>query len=119
MMSIQQRELDKFLALLKGLNAQYKIIINDNGTVIEHGDLAVVAKPKRVQKVARGACIKAYEPIMNKLAVGSVAVVPVGDLPIESLRSSICSWGIRTWGLSSVTTMINHDNNTVEVLRNY
>ena len=121
MMSIQQRGLDKFLALLKGLNAQYKIIIEDGDTTLEYGELEVVDH-KRVAKVRRGDCLKVYGPIMEQLgvgSVGSVVAVPIGNLPIESLRSSICSWAIRTWGLASVTTMVNHDNNTIEVLRNY
>lgn len=118
MMSIQQRELDKFIALLNGLNAQYKIIIPDGDNTLEYGDLEV-AKHERVQKVRRGDCLKVYEPLMSNLQIGGVVAVPIGDLPLESLRSSICSWAIRTWGLGSVTTMANHDNNTVEVLRNY
>jgi len=118
MMSIQQRELDKFIALLNGLNAQYKIIIEDGDTTLEYGELEVLDH-KRVATVRRGDCLKVYEPLMSGLQVGGVCAVPIGDLPLDSLRSSIGSWAIRTWGLGSVTTMANHDNGTVEVLRNY
>jgi hypothetical protein len=117
-MSIQQRELDKFLGLLKGLNAQFKIVIPDGDNKLEYGDLAVI-QHKRVARVPRGSCLKVYESAMKKLAIGNVVAIPFNDLPVESIRSSICSWAIRTWGLGSVTTMINRDNNTIEVLRNY
>lgn len=118
MMEIQKRELSKFIALLNGLEAHYKIFVPDGDIMLEYGSLEVVP-PENLRRVKRGACLKVYEPLLEALEVGAVVAVPIGDLPAESLRGSLCSWAIRKWGLSSVTTMVNHDNSTIEVLRNY
>lgn len=118
MMSIQQREISKFLSLLNGMNAQYKIIIPDDGSQIEYGDLPV-AKQEQHTRVRRGDCLRIYKTIMQDLQVGAVAAVPIGNLPAESIRNSLYNWATKTWGVGSITTMLNHDSNTLEVLRNF
>lgn len=117
MLDIQKKAIEKFLSVLDGAGAKYKIVLDD-GT--EYGELQVVQKKEIKRKspiLPMGTYTNYFRPHMETLPVGGVLALPFNDLDPETLRGSVSSWAITNWGKGSVTTMLNHAEQRIEVLR--
>lgn len=123
-----ERTIEDSATILKNLGCEY-IIMMGNGRVFEHGELpvklrqqAAPATPKKPKRSSPGTFSHHYKPIIENLAVGTVAFVPFKtstgvNLSVPQLNSAITAWMARQWGSESSTTHINRKLKGIEVLR--
>lgn len=115
MLDIQRKQIDKLVTLLDAWECKYKIVLPD-GTAL--GKLEVMPERKKAApKYPRGELIAYFLPYIGGMDLGDVVSVPGGRYPLDALRGSLSAWATHHWGNGSVTTYVNHESNTVEVLR--
>ena len=126
--SLIERTIEDSAEILRNLGCEY-IIMMGNGRVFEHGELpvklrqqAAPATPKKPKRSSPGTFSHHYKPIIENLAVGTVAFVPFKtstsvNLSVPQLNSAITAWMARQWGSESSTTHINRKLKGIEVLR--
>lgn len=115
MKSVESAALNKAIALLDAIKAEYKIIA-PNGR--EYGTLKVVPPKKRTSSgVPWGEIANYYRPLVQDLKPGDMVLVPAKNYDIESLRGSMAGWFTTNWGKGSAITSVNRNDNVVEVLR--
>lgn len=108
--------LNRALALLGSLGAQYKIILPDGGG--EYGELEAVA-PKKGTKYGYGALRDHVRPVMQDMKPGDVVDVPVGAFDPVSIQSSVGSYASDEWGAGAIVSTLRRADNVVQVLRVY
>ena len=113
-MSIKTKTIENVVKILRALNAQYKIITED-GT--EYGELVVAnQKPKRrPRQYPLGHFSNYVKPYLQKLNVGDVAEVPLGEFDSKMLASRVSCVGIQMWGKGNCTVHMTPTH--VEILR--
>ena len=117
MLEIQKQKIEQLIAVLSGVEAQYKIILPD-GT--EYGELTVsveVEGKRRPLAHPYGTVTRYVQPYLLALEVGEALEIPAGGYGLERVRSVSCSCASRLWGNGAVTTYANADTDKVEVLR--
>ena len=117
MLDIQKKAIEQFELVLIKAGAKYKIILED-GT--QYGDLEVVEKKvikRRSSLLPFGTLSNYFKPYVANLDVGDVVSIPIDKFDPETLRGSVASWAVTNLGKGSVTTMVNHKLNQVDVLR--
>lgn len=111
----EQIAIDRAITLLRSLKAQYKIILPD-GT--EYGELTVAkAKAKRTFKHPHGMMSAYFQPLVKDMKPGDVLVIDASIYGPVDLRATLSGWCSARWGKGNVITSINHETNSVEVLR--
>lgn len=114
-MTVQDQALTKALAILKAIDAKYKIVLTD-GT--ELGDLEVVASPKKRQFTYAYGTLSVYlKKHLSDVKVGTVVEIPFGEFDAEKLRACIASICSKRWGNDTYTTKLNRSSGNVELLR--
>lgn len=117
MMQVQQLALDRALKTLDALGAQYKIIMPDGS---EHGVLTVTAAHRtRNMKYKFGERGEYLATFMDKMQPGDVAVIPLGQYDLESLRSCASARAVGHWGKGSATVASDAKKQEIQVLRIY
>jgi hypothetical protein len=111
MSDLQKKVLHQTIQLLIGMGCDFAIIDLDDE---KHGNLEVIKQKSRTRTQKFAFYVS---PILDQITVGKPVVVPCKDYKIEELQANICARAGTKWGLGSVTTSINRQNNTVEVLR--
>ena len=124
-----QRTINDSADILKNLGCEYVIMTKD-GRMFEHGDMptrlrqqAAPAKPKRNPRVPVGTYSSHYKPLLEKLKVGEVAMVPFKSsltgvsFSVSGLNSAVSAWLSTHWGNGASTTFINRKTKMIEVLR--
>lgn len=106
--------LNRAVALLSSLGAQYKIIMPDGGT---YGALEVVEPKKPGAKYGHGVLRNHARQHMVNMVQGDVIQVPVDNLDVDSVQTAIANYARHNWGLGSVVTSRSIDRLHVEVLR--
>lgn len=116
MSQIQEQALKRALAMLNGLKCKYAII---DPLGIKHGDLEIKVQEvvKKEKKYHHGDRSKYCRTFLEGMAVGDVAVIPVGKFDVISIQAASISCSNRLWGSGSVTTTINREKQIAEVLR--
>lgn len=111
----EQIAIERAIALLNAAKAKYKIILPD-GT--EYGELVVAkARTKRNSKHPHGMMSAYFQPLIKDMQPGEVLVVDASIYGPVDLRATMSGWCAARWGKGNVITSINHENNTVEVMR--
>lgn len=120
MHEIQKNALDRLLAVLVGLKAEYRINLPDGTT---YGTLEVKPKDepkgkgKRNSKYPHGERAAYVQSVIAGMEVGDVIVVPLAGYPIEDLASSVASTASRLWGPATYISKRRLDGQGVEILR--
>lgn len=117
MLDIQKKAIEQFEQVLIKAGAKYKIILED-GT--QYGELDVVEKKvikRRSNLLPHGTLSNYFKPFVEQIEVGDVVSIPFNSFDPETLRGSVASWAVINLGKGSVTTMLNHKLNQVDVLR--
>lgn len=118
MLGVQQIALDRALNTLKGLGAQYKIILSD-GT--EYGDLQVkpADKPRLRAKglLPRGTLTTYFLSYIKDIQPGGAGEVPFNGFLPDNLRGSMAAWCNKHWGAGASITSIDRDNKVIEIVR--
>lgn len=123
-----ERTIEDSATILRNLGCEY-IIMMSNGRVFENGELpaklrqqAAPATPKKQKRSPPGTYSHHYKPLLENLAVGTVAFVPFKtstgvNLSVPNLNSAITAWIGTNWGSDCSTTHINRKLKGIEVLR--
>jgi hypothetical protein len=118
MLGIQQIALERAINTLKGLGAQYKIILQD-GT--EYGDLHVKPADKpRTRAISLhpwGALKDHYMPYVKDMEPGGAGKIPFGVFEPDNLRGSLAAWCNKHWGAGASITSIDRGNKVIEIIR--
>ena len=120
MLEIQKTTLDKALTLLKAVGAKYLVVDVDGETHKNHEFNIVEPKQKMIRAQSafpRGEVKDYFLPFVKDMVAGDVVIIDGGKYGAERVRGSICSWFSQAHGNGVVTTAINSNTNTVEVLR--
>lgn len=116
MLHVQRIALERALTTLNALGATYRIIIGDES----FGTLEVVTPKNRLRAPPihpRGTLTNYFQPLMEGLRVGDVAVIDAQKFDIQSLRSAITAWSSKKWGNGSTVSTVTRETNVIEVLR--
>lgn len=117
MLDVQRRTIESLAKMLDKWDILYKILL-PNGE--ELGTLIIVrhTKAKRADRAHPFGAFKAYFlPLVQDMVAGDVAEIHCGPFTPTELRGAVSAWAVATWGKGSVTTHINTEKQTVEVLR--
>ena len=117
MLAVQKLQLFKFLNLLDGLKAQYKIILPSGE---EFGGLeAVLPKVNKrgEPRYPRLAVRNHFLPYVEKLAPGEVTEIPLGDFDIVPLGTNLSAWCCDDWGKGNSTYRTDLGKGVIELLR--
>ena len=116
MSQIQGVVLKRVIAMLEGLKCPYAII-DPLGS--KHGLLEVKMPVVRTKnpKYPHGERSKYCRKFLEKMAIGDVAVIPVGKYDVISIQAASISCANRIWESGSVTTTLNREKQLVEILR--
>lgn len=117
MSHVSEVAITRALALLKSVNAQFKIITADGQ---EHGDLEVVQpKERKRQKglYGYGELNHYFLPLVEKMKPGEQVNVPFDRYECERLRGALSAWLVKKWGKGNTITSVNRESKVVEVLR--
>lgn len=119
--TIVTRTIREAIKLLDATHVKY-VIVDLEGNEYAKGleiQQPKLSEPKRKKATHRehGAVAQHYQPYVNTLKVGEVAVVPLGQFKTEKevLRGAITSWCVQHWGKNSYKSCIT--DNAVEILR--
>lgn len=115
-MSMQEQAVNKAIAMLTGVGAKYKIILED-GT--EFGELEAVVKAEKKRTFGRpwGTYSTYFKPFLEDVKVGQKVEIPCGEFGDEELRGPISSYCGKMWGVDTYLTSIDKERKVVEVLR--
>lgn len=117
MLDVQRVQFNKFINVLNGLGAQYKIILPSGE---EFGSLEVVIKKQRKRgenRYPRMAVRNHFLPYVEKLAVGEAVEIPLGEFDLIALGSNISAWCCDHWGKGNSTYASCKDKPAIELLR--
>lgn len=106
MSSIREKSLTIVLNILKGLDAQFCIILPD-GTKM--GDLEVQEKKTRARRPTLdgrkfGELAAYYKPFVQNMQPGEIIEVAYNSYRPDALAGSLTAWACNVWGKSSVIT---------------
>jgi hypothetical protein len=106
--------------LLDATGVQYAVVDFEGNQFIKGLELRpATPEPTRKKATHRGygTISKHYQPYVEKLKVGEVAVIPLSQFAKEKevLRGAIAAWCVQNWGKNSHRTCITAT--AVEVLR--
>lgn len=104
--------LNRALAILGSLGAQYKIIMPDDGG--EYGDLEVAPARK---KRPYGDLRNHVRPLIENMQRGDIVEVPAGEFPLHHVQAGSINLATKVWGSGSVITSQRKERGVVEVLR--
>lgn len=107
--------LNRAIALLGSLGAQYKIILPDGAG--EYGTLEVAAPSKPGAKYGYGVLREYVKLHMDSMKPGDVKAVPVDGFDFDSIQSSVANYAHKVWGHGSIVSTRQKALNVVEVLR--
>ena len=113
MSNIKQQTLNRAIAMLNAVGAQYAIV-DENGEL--HGDLRV-AESKSEPKYERGERSTWAKEMIGDMSITDVREVPFGKYGKEEARNALSLWAYHYWGRGSVATSLNNSKQVVEVLR--
>ena len=116
---IVKHTVEQALKKLQATGCAYQIMLSD-GTLLTHKiELFNVRKRKNTDKpYAHGAIKEHYEPYIENLEPGGVAMIPCTDLlDLDTIRGSITAHLSQRWGSGSYTTYANRKTNMFEVMR--
>lgn len=114
-MSVKANALAQAIKILNALKVGYAIIDEDGN---RHGNLEVTEPKKRAPSAFPRGEVRSYVlQFIEKIQVGEIKEVPADKYGLERVRANCCSWLIERYGPGCCTTSINHDNNTIEILR--
>lgn len=117
MSQVQQIALTRALALLKSINAQFKIITPEGE---EHGELEVVIPKERRRTrgpYEYGALTRYVAPLLEKVQTADAVEIPFGEFDGERLRGAVSAYAVSLWGKGSAITAVNKERSVVELLR--
>ena len=120
MLTVQKAVLEKAVLLLNSLGAEYFIQVKDADPVVK-GNLSVKSKKRKVnaeREYPHGTFTKMYRELkVDKMNVGDVVSVPVGEFKPSKLQSTLSAFCGNIWGSGSTVTSMNKANNHIEVIR--
>ncbi len=115
MEQIKIQTLNRAIKMLQALNCQFAIIDEEGG---KHGVLEVVEKSKRKPSLYPHGTLSTYvQPYIKDIQVGDVRVIPAEGYDLETLRGSLCARLTTNLGKNTYNTMINKEQNRIEVIR--
>lgn len=115
-MNVKVMALERALATLRALGAQYIIKMADE-SMHAHGELKLaLPEPPKRNKVPRTYTHNYYRPLVEPMQVGDCVVVPWTDNAThESLQSAVTAWCSNHWGNGSYIS--SQSEQGLEVLR--
>lgn len=117
MLDIQRRTIDSLAKMLDKWEILYKILL-PNGEELGTLIVSKQTKTKRADRPHPFGAFKAYFlPLVQDMVAGDVVEIHCGPFKPAELRGAVSAWAVAAWGKGSVTTHINSEKQTVEVLR--
>lgn len=115
MYKVQEKTLQKALAMLSALHCKFLVIDSNNN---KYGELEAVEKiNKRVLLYPKGE-LKAYiDPYLRDIAIGEVVEIPYGKYAGANLQGSTAGYMCHKYGNSAHTSSQNHGKKVLEVMR--
>ena len=120
-MDIIAKALEQAERILKGVRAQYIIVMPD-GETRTRGNLKLaepeVARTKRQHHVPRGFYKQVYAAPIDALEPGEVwKSTPMEGIKAADLRGAAGAYAARIYGRENIMTTVDTLTNTVEILR--
>lgn len=115
MHTVQKNVLNRAIQMLDSLGLDYYIVIPD-AEPIQKGDFVIEPKKKYKHKYPRGTLVQMFRHLgIDKMNIGDVVIVPVGDYDKSSIQGSLASFAHRLWGSGAAITAVAGD--AIEIMR--